>query len=296
MQLGVVFPQVDIGTDPAVIRAFARAIEGAGFNHLLAFDHVLGADASRFDGPIGGFPSVPFTAEHPLHEVFTLFAYLAAITEDLQFFTSVLLLPQRQTALVAKQAAELDILSGGRLRLSVGVGWNYAEYEGMGVDFHTRGALLDEQIEVLRQLWSQPLVTFEGRWHHLDRLGINPRPFRPVPLWVGSGPGEKSLRRVARVAEGWMPLLMPTDDLATSLRQVRRYMEEAGRDPAELAVEARIAVNQGDSASWRQRAEELRALGVTHLTLFSGRGQGFTAARHIEKLLEGRQAVLAAAG
>jgi probable F420-dependent oxidoreductase len=296
MQLGVVFPQVDIGTDPAVIRAFARAIEGAGFHHLLAFDHVLGADASRFDGPIGGFPSVPFTAEHPLHEVFTLFAYLAAITEDLQFFTSMLVLPQRQTALVAKQAAELDILSGGRFRLAVGVGWNDAEYEGMGADFHTRGARLDEQIEVLRQLWSKPLVTFEGRWHHLDRLGINPLPFRPVPLWVGSGPGEKSLRRVARVAEGWMSLLMPTEDLATAIRDVRRYTAEAGRDPAELAVEARIAVHQGDAASWSRRAEELRALGVTHLTLFSGRGQGFSAARHIEKLLEGRQSVLAVAG
>jgi probable F420-dependent oxidoreductase len=296
MQLGVVFPQVDIGTDPAVIRAFARAIEGAGFHHLLAFDHVLGADASRFDGPIGGFPSVPFTAEHPLHEVFTLFAYLAAITEDLQFFTSMLVLPQRQTALVAKQAAELDILSGGRFRLAVGVGWNDAEYEGMGADFHTRGARLDEQIEVLRQLWSKPLVTFEGRWHHLDRLGINPLPFRPVPLWVGSGPGEKSLRRVARVAEGWMSLLMPTEDLATAIRDVRRYTAEAGRDPAELAVEARIAVHQGDAGSWSRRAEELRALGVTHLTLFSGRGQGFTAARHIEKVLEGRQSVLAVAG
>src|SRR5258706_8425377 len=160
MQLGVVFPQVDIGTDPAVIRAFARAIEGAGFTHLLAFDHVLGADASRFDGPIGGFPSVPFTAEHPLHEVFTLFAYLAAITEDLQFFTSVLLLPQRQTALVAKQAADLDILSGGLFRLAVGVGWNDVEDEGIGADVQNWGARLDAQTDVLRQLGSRRHVTF----------------------------------------------------------------------------------------------------------------------------------------
>jgi probable F420-dependent oxidoreductase len=290
MKHGVVFPQTEIGTDPAVIRSFAEVVEGAGYEYLIAYDHVLGAGPERFDGPIGGFSSAPYTAEHPFHEVFTLFSHLAAVTERLEFVTSVLVLPQRQTALVAKQAAAVDILSGGRLRLAVGVGWNFTEYEALNEDFHTRGRRIEEQIEVMRRLWTEPLVTFSGRWHQLDRVGINPLPVqRPIPLWIGSGSSDRSLRRVARLADGWMPLLMPSEDLPTSLERLRGYAKEAGRDPNTLSIEARINAGGGEPADWLARARELRGLGVSHITVSTGRGGGLTPAQHIERLIRCKQ-------
>lgn len=267
MKLGVAFPQLDIGTDPIAIRDFAQAAEGAGFDYLIAYDHVLGGHPDRFDGP------APFNYEHAFHEPLTLFCYLAAVTQRLRFTTSVLLLPQRQTALVAKQAAEVDILSSGRFWLSVGVGWNHVEYEGLNEDFHTRGRRIEEQIDVLRHLWTEPLVTFKGRWHHLDRTGINPLPVQqPIPIWIGSGASDRSLQRVARLADGWMPLLLPGQELPASLERLRGFAEDAGRDPATISIEARVMVGQGDPDAWRARADELRGLGVSHLTLSTGRG------------------------
>lgn len=295
MRIGCTFPQVDIGSDPVAIRDFAQAVEGAGFDYLIAYDHVLGASPERFDGPVGGFPSAPYTAEHQFHEVFTLFSYLAAVTEHLVFVTSVLILPQRPTALVAKQAAEVDILSGGRLRLAVGVGWNFAEYEGLGADFHTRGRRIEEQIDVLRRLWTAPLVSFEGRGHHLDRVGINPLPVqRPIPIWIGSGPSDVSLRRVARLADGWMPLLQPGEDRAEAIGRLQRYLRENGRDPDSIQIESRMPVDRGDRDDWRKRAEELRTLGITDLTLSAGRGS--PVARQLELLLRGREALAEAVG
>jgi probable F420-dependent oxidoreductase len=284
MEIGAVFPQTEIGTDPAVIQGFARALERTGYAYLLAYDHVLGAEASRFDGAIGGFPAAPYTIEHPFHEVFTLFSHLAAVTERLGFATSVLVLPQRQTALAAKQAAAVDILSRGRLRLAVGVGWNFAEYEALGEDFRTRGRRIEEQIDVMRKLWTQPVVTYRGTYHQLDRVGINPLPVqRPIPIWIGSGASDLSLRRVARLADGWIPLLQPGEVLSEALGRLRAHVEQAGRDPRTVGVDARIHIGRTAPESWMTHVDALSSLGITHLTVNTGR-DGHTPDWHVETL------------
>ena len=285
MKLGAVFPQTEIGTDSAIIRHFAQSLEKAGYDYLLAYDHVLGAHADRFEGPIGGFPSAPYTAEHQFHEVFTLFSHLAAVTERLEFVTSVLILPQRQTALAAKQAAAVDILSKGRLRLAVGIGWNFAEYGALGEDFHTRGRRIEEQIQVMRMLWTEPLVTFHGAYHHLDRVGINPLPFqRPIPLWVGSGASDRSLRRVARLGNGWMPLLQPGEELREALHRLRAFLEKERRDARAFGIDARLHLGRGDPDSWLRQVREMQTLGVTHLAINTGRA-GRAAQWHLDMLL-----------
>jgi probable F420-dependent oxidoreductase len=285
MKLGAVFPQTEIGTDSAIIRHFAQSLEKAGYDYLLAYDHVLGAHADRFEGPIGGFPSAPYTAEHPFHEVFTLFSHLAAVTERLEFVTSILILPQRQTALAAKQAAAVDILSKGRLRLAVGVGWNFAEYGALGEDFHTRGRRIEEQIQVMRMLWTEPLVTFHGAYHHLERVGINPLPLRrPIPLWVGSGASDRSLRRVARLADGWMPLLQPGEELREALHRLRAFLEKEGRGARAFGIDARLHIGRADPDSWLRQVRELRTLGVSHLAINTGRA-GRPAQWHLDMLL-----------
>ena len=250
MKLGIVFPQADIGSDPAVIRAFARAVEDAGFDYLLAYDHIIGVHPDRFAGAtIPGFAGPPYVHDSPFHEPLVLFSHLAGVTTRLEFVTSVLVLPQRSTALVAKQAAEVDLLSGGRLRLAVGVGWNFAEYTSLNADFETRNRRLEEQVVVLRKLWTEPLVTFKGRWHALDRVAITPRPARALPIWIGGGTGEHVLRRVARLADGWMPLLQPAEDPEKAMARLRALLVEAGRDPAAFGLDARIR-GTGGPADW----------------------------------------------
>jgi probable F420-dependent oxidoreductase len=269
MRLGTIFPNADIGTDPVAIRDFAQAVEGAGFDYLLTYDHVTGAHPDRFAGAsIAGFSAPPYVHDSPFHEPFVLFAYLAGLTRRLELVSSVLILPQRQTALVAKQAAEVDMLSGGRLRLAVGVGWNFAEYESLGADFHTRGRRLEEQILVMRKLWTEPLVTFAGRWHTLDRVAMAPRPSRPLPIWIGGGAGDQLLRRVARLADGWMPLLPPAEDAAAAVTRLHALLREEGRDPASFGLDARIRAT-GDPADWVSAARRWRSLGATHLCLNS---------------------------
>ena len=198
MQIGVTFPQNEIGADPAFVRAYAQAIEGLGYQHVVVFDHVLGADPTHRPGWRG------YTQHDMFHEPFVLFGYLAAITQ-LELVPAVIILPQRQTALVAKQAAEVDVLSGGKLRLGVGVGWNPVEYEALGMDFHTRGRAVEEQIEVLRLLWGQEIVTYNGKFHTIHEAGLNPLPVRrSIPIWLG-GQAEVLLQRVARLGDGWFP-------------------------------------------------------------------------------------------
>jgi probable F420-dependent oxidoreductase len=267
MKVGVVFSQADSGTDPEGIRRFARTVEEAGFQHLMAYDHVLGASPQRLGpGPFGSFPSAPYTHEHVFHEILVLFSHLAAVTTRLELVTSVLLLPQRETALAAKQLATLDLLSGGRLRLAVGVGWNRVEYESMGYDFTHRAARLEEQIDVCRKLWTERLVTFRGRYHHLDRVGINPLPARTIPILIGSGASDRALRRVVRKADGWMPLLLPgldKEDVATGVARLRRIAAEAARDPATLSIHGRVYLGDG----WQQEVEHAIELGFSHLTI-----------------------------
>src|SRR5213593_4248020 len=200
MKFGVIFPQTEIGADPVAIRDYVQAAESLGYDHLGAFEHVLGANpASR----PGWRP--PYTHKDTFHEPFVLFGYLAAITKRIGLVTEVVILPQRQTVLVAKQAAAIDVLSGGRLRLGIGIGWNHVEYEALNEDFHTRGRRVSEQIAVMRKLWTEPVVTFKGSYHHLDRAGINPLPVqRPIPVWMG-GMAEPVLKRVAQISDGWFP-------------------------------------------------------------------------------------------
>src|SRR5882762_3126354 len=231
MKLGVIFPQTEIGSDPAVIRDYAQASESAGYDHLLVFDHVLGGKPERFD-KLGRRP--PYTDQSPFHEVFVLFGYLGACTRRLELVTGIVILPQRQTALVAKQAAAVDVLSGGRLRLGVGIGWNHVEYEALNEDFHTRGRRVSEQIAVMRKLWTEPVVTFQGSYHHLDRAGINPLPVqRPIPVWMG-GMAEPVLKRVAQISDGWFPQFQPGDEASHTLERVRE-----GRGPPALGRGAR---------------------------------------------------------
>ena len=263
MQIGAVFPQTEIGTSAPVIRDYARAVEAMGFKHIVAYDHVLGASTATRPNWRG-----PYTSETPFHEVFVLFGYLAAVTERVEMVTGVLILPQRQTVLVAKQAAEVDVLSGGRMRLGVGIGWNEVEYQGLNEDFHTRAARSEEQIAVLRALWAEPAITFHGRWHQIEAAGINPLPVRrAIPVWLG-GSVDATLERTARLGDGWMPQLPPDERARGMVEHLREYARAAGRDPASLGIEARISVSQvRDEEGWKRFAEGWRQLGATHLSV-----------------------------
>ena len=269
MHVGVIFSQADSGTDAEAIRAWSVAADEADFHHLLAYDHVLGAPIERLgDDACPPFPEPPYTDASTFHEVLTLFAHLAAITERIRFATSVLIAPQRQTAVAAKQIATLDRLSGGRLDLALGVGWNRAEYEALGVDFDDRTAILAEQMALLRRLLTEPLVSFEGRFHTLDRVGINPLPDRAIPLWMGTQATDAALRRVVAHADGWMPLLLPgidSFDLADRVGRMRQLCVDAGRDPAELPVWGRHYLDGTDS--WKAASEQAAELGLSHLSL-----------------------------
>jgi len=199
MQIGVVYPQTELRGDPTAVRQIGRAVEDLGFDHMLAYDHVLGAVHVDRKRQLRG----PYTERDPFHDPFVMFAYLAGITERLQFATGVVVLPQRQTALVARQAVDVDLLSGGRLRLGVGTGWNYVEYEALGQDFRTRGARQEEQIELLRRFFTEPVVDFAGRFDRVDRAALVPKPARPIPIWLG-GSSEAAFDRAARLADGFI--------------------------------------------------------------------------------------------
>ena len=260
MRIGVVFPQTEIGSDPSVVRDYAQAAEGLGYSHLLVYDHVLGASTRNRPDWTG-----PYTSETPFHEPFVLFGYLAAVTQGLELVTGVIILPQRQTALVAKQAAEVDVLSGGRLRLGVGIGWNQVEYEALGEDFRNRGRRIEEQIDVLRSLWTDPVVDFTGRWHRIPEAGINPLPVqRPIPIWMG-GSADPVLERTGRIGDGWFPQMRPGRTAARAIELIREAAQQAGRDPNSIGIEARLNLREGDPNSWRQQMEAWQQLGATHI-------------------------------
>ena len=230
MKLGAVFPQTEMGSDPAIALDLAQAVEESGFDHLLAYDHVLGASHDREPKLMG-----PYTEESLFHEPFVLFGFLAAATSRLELVTGVLILPQRQTALVAKQAAEVDVLSGGRLRLGVGVGWNYVEYEALNEEFSDRGRRQEEQIEVLRRLWEEPLVSFKGRYHEIDRAGILPMPGRKIPIWFG-GLSTVAYERAARLGDGFI-YARNAGTASRALEETCEFMRRDGREPAGFGAE-----------------------------------------------------------
>ncbi len=259
MQVGVVFPQTEIGSDPSVIRDFAQAAEGLGYSHILAYDHVLGALPDR-EPKLWG----PYTHESAFHEPFVLFGYLAAITERVELVTGVIILPQRQTVLVAKQAAEVDILSGGRLRLGIGTGWNYVEYDSLNEQFSNRGKRQEEQVEVMRRLWDEPIVDYVGDWHSIDRAGLNPLPARRIPVWFG-GFSEPAFERAARIGDGFV-FGSGSEEAFASVEKIKGYLAQEGRDPAAFGFEA--MVNYGDGApNWASEVERWREAGVDYVSV-----------------------------
>jgi probable F420-dependent oxidoreductase len=260
VRIGVTFPQIEFGNDPIAIRDYAQAIEGLGYTHFLAYDHVLSADYTKRPHLRGSYDK-----DNPFHEIFVLLGYVAGQTTALELVTGVVILPQRQTALVAKQAAEVDILSGGRLRLGVGVGWNQVEYEGLDKSFDDRGARSEEQIALLRALWTQPIVNFQGRWEQITDAGINPLPVqRPIPLWIG-GYVEATLRRVGRLGDGWFPWREPDDTMRAAVDRLRQYATEAGRDPDQIGLEPQLSLFRKQPEEWEPFVEGWRQLGATHL-------------------------------
>lgn len=259
MQIGAIFPQTEIGSDPSVIRDFAQTAEGLGYSHILAYDHVLGALPDR-EPKLWG----PYTHESAFHEPFVLFGYLAAITERVELVTGVIILPQRQTALVAKQAAEVDILSGGRLRLGIGTGWNYVEYDSLNEDFSNRGKRQEEQVEVLRQLWAEPIVDFDGDWHRIDRAGLKPLPGRRIPIWFG-GFSDPAFRRAARIGDGFV-FGNGSPDARNTVETIRGYLQEEGRDPGSFGFEAMM--NYGDGPeNWAAEVDRWRETGVDYVSM-----------------------------
>lgn len=276
MRVGILFPQTEYGNDPAAIRDFAQTAEQLGYSHVLTYEHVLGINANR----PGGWSGI-YSHEHPFLEPFVLLSYMAAVTQRIEFLTSVLVLPQRQTPLVAKQAATLDVLSGGRLRLGVGVGWNELEFVGMGYDFHNRGRRVEEQVELLRQLWTQPLVQFDGQWHRIPDAGINPLPTqRPIPIWFG-GHADAVVRRVARMGDGWIPNYRTPEDAEPHLEKLRGYLADYGREPDAVGLEVRMHYREGDLDRLAGLMQGWAEAGATHVSLNTMRSRLEGPAEHL---------------
>jgi probable F420-dependent oxidoreductase len=279
VRFGAVFPQLESGSDPVAIRDYAQAVEAMGYTHILGYDHVLGAStATRPDW--GG----PYSSESLFHELFVLYGYLAALTQKIELVTGVIILPQRQTALVAKQAAEVDLLSGGRLRLGVGVGWNAVEYEGLNENFKNRGVRSEEQIALLRALWAEPAISFKGRWHSIDDAGLNPLPpRRSIPIWIG-GYSEATLKRVGEMGDGWFPWRPPSEEMRAQIGRLHDYARAAGRDPAAIGLEPQLSIGRVPEAEWEAYVAGWRELGATHFCVNTmGAGLG-PIANHIAAL------------
>ncbi|NJN82730.1 MAG: LLM class F420-dependent oxidoreductase [Caldilineaceae bacterium] len=262
MRIGAVFPQIEFPADAAAVRSYAQAVDELGYAHILAFDHVLGANPHRPGGWQG-----PYTHTDPFYEPFILYAYMTAVAPRLEFVTGIIILPQRQTALVAKQTATLDVLCRGQLRLGMGIGWNQVEFEALNENFRNRGKRVEEQIALLRKLWTEPLVTFDGEWHTVSDAGLNPLPVqRPIPIWLG-GHADVVLRRVARLGDGWMPNYRTVADAQPALDTLAGYLDQAGRSASEVGLEPRLSYGDGNLDRLARSAEEWQAAGATHISI-----------------------------
>ncbi len=279
MKIGVVFPQTEIGADVEVVRRYAQQVEALGFTHVLAYDHVVGADPARHRGWAG-----PYDVSTTFHEPLVLFGYLAAVT-PIELVTGIIILPQRQTALVAKQAAEVDLLSRGRLRLGVGLGWNAVEYEALGKSFSDRGKRLGEQVELLRRLWTERAVDFEGTYETVTGAGLAPLPVqRPIPVWFGAA-SPPAYRRAGRLADGWFPQVPPGHGLEEARAIVEGAARDAGRDPGALGMEGRVTWGDGGARKLADQAARWRDAGATHLSV-NTMGAGLTSVDHHLEVLE----------
>jgi probable F420-dependent oxidoreductase len=277
MHIGVVLPQTEIGPDVGGVRAYGERVEALGFHHVVAYDHVVGADPAVHTGWDG-----PYDIDTQFHEPFVMFGFLAACT-SLELVTGITILPQRPTALVAKQAAEVDLLTGGRFRLGVGLGWNAVEYDSLGQDFSTRGRRIEEQVGLLRSLWTTRSVTMRGRFDQVVGVGIAPLPIqRPIPIWFG-GATPAAFRRAGRLADGWLPMMQPGPRLDEALAQVAEGAAEAGRDPAGIGMEGRLDW-RGDPDEVVRRAELWREAGASHLSINTMRAGLATVDDHLEAL------------
>ena len=260
MRIGVVFPQTELGGDPAIVRAYAQGVADLGFTHILAYDHVVGADPTVHQGWQG-----PYDVDTTFHEPFVMFGYLAAIT-PLELVTGVVILPQRQSVLVAKQAAEVDLLTGGRFRLGVGLGWNAVEYEALGEKFTNRGKRSEEQVELMRKLWTERSVTFDGKYHTVTGAGLAPLPAqRPIPVWFGAA-SDRAYERAGRLGDGWFPMMDPGPGLDYALEQVKRAAASAGRDADSLGMEGRVSW-AGDRDKAAADIGAWKAVGATHVSV-----------------------------
>ena len=285
MKIGVVFPQTEIGPDAGGVRAYTQAVEQMGYTHVLAYDHVIGANLANRPDWKG-----PYSLETAFHEPFVLFSFMAGMTEKLEFATGIVILPQRQTVLVAKQAAALDVLSDGRFRMGIGIGWNEVEYESLGAEFTDRGARSEEQIALMRALWTKDSVNFEGKWHTVPDAGINPLPIQqPIPIWLGGG-ADIVVKRIARIADGWMPMWQPDEAGLKELDKLYAYATEAGRDGSDIGIGGRVTADLASEDSWSDDVKSWSGIKADYIDI-NTMGQGLTGAdAHIERLEKFRPA------
>ena len=284
MQTGALLHQHELGPDIAVLRDYAQTVQDLGFDFIVASDHVVGADPAAYPGLDRVFPIDTF-----LREPLTVFAFVSAVAPGLGFLSSVIILPQRQTVMVAKQAADLDTLCKGRLRLGVGIGWNPIEYEALGMGFEDRARRFEEQIDVLRRLWTERVVTFDGRFHHLHAAGINPRPIQqPIPIWIGAS-AEAAVKRAARIADGFLPLRPLSGGWQATMDKVWGWLEEFGRSRSDFGVEGRLDAGSGTPDEWRAGYEMWRGFGASHLSISTAGLR--TPAAHLDRLREVRDAL-----
>ncbi|MFP6594678.1 MAG: LLM class F420-dependent oxidoreductase [Dehalococcoidia bacterium] len=285
MKIGVVFPQTEIGPDAGGVRAYTQAVEQMGYTHVLAYDHVIGANLANRPDWKG-----PYSLETAFHEPFVLFSFMAGMTEKLEFATGIVILPQRQTVLVAKQAAALDVLSDGRFRMGIGIGWNEVEYESLGAEFTDRGARSEEQIALMRALWTKDSVNFEGKWHTVPDAGINPLPIQqPIPIWLGGG-ADIVVKRIARIADGWMPMWQPDEAGLKELDKLYAYATEAGRDGSDIGIDGRVTADLASEDSWSDDVKSWSGIKADYIDI-NTMGQGLTGAdAHIERLEKFRPA------
>ena len=285
MEIGAVFPHNEIGTDPQAIKDYAQGVEELGVTHLLIYDHVLGADRDR----PGGFEG-PYDKDVAFHEPFTTFAFIAAVTKKLDMITTVMILPQRQTVLVAKQAAELAILSNNRFKLGIGVGWNTVEYTGLNENFKNRGKRQEEQVELMRLLWESEVLEYKGDYHHIDKASINPRPSKSVPIWFGGG-APQLIERCADLGDGWIPLMGPNEAARKTLAAIKEKRESKGLDWDNFGVQAQAQYAGGDADRWNKHAEKWRNLGASHLAIATHNAEPTNVEGHLGRIKEYLNAV-----
>jgi len=285
MRVGAVFPQTELGGDVGAVRAYGEAVAGLGYTHILAYDHVVGADPAVHTGWNG-----PYDSWTTFHEPFVMFGFLAAIT-SIELVTGVIILPQRQTALVAKQAVEVDLLTGGNFRLGVGIGWNHVEYEALGKSFGDRGRRMSEQIRLLRRLFTEPAITEVGTYETIHGAGLSPMPVqRPIPIWIG-GSSVAAYKRMGLLADGWFPQVRPGPDLDAALEAIASSATEAGRDPSSIGMEGRAAWKADDPDQVARQASRWRDVGASHLTIDTMRAGLATVDDHIAALAAAAQLI-----